>query len=92
MKVQTVKEIIEPLQQKKQFFREKFGVLKMGVFGSFARGTQKASSDIDIIIEVEGSKKNLHNFLALKRLLENEFDRRVDLGFQHTLNPIILER
>jgi hypothetical protein len=44
-------------------------------------------SDIDIVIDMEKNKKNLHNFLALKRLLEADFDRSVDLGLHHTLKP-----
>lgn len=92
MKIQSVEEIIKPLYQKKQFFREKFGVTKMGIFGSFAKGTQTESSDIDILFEVENDKKSLHNFLELKRLLEQEFNRNVDLGFEHTLHPVILEK
>jgi hypothetical protein len=44
-------------------------------------------SDIDIVIDMEKNKKNLHNFLALKRLIETDFDRSVDLGLHHTLKP-----
>ena len=89
MKVKTLEDIIEPLLKKKQFFYENFGVTRMGVFGSFIQGTQKDESDIDIIVEMEKGKKNLHNFLQLKRLLESEFGRSVDLGFEHTLKPIV---
>ena len=89
MKVKTLEDIIEPLLKKKQFFYENFGVTRMGVFGSFIQGSQKDESDIDIIVEMEKGKKNLHNFLQLKRLLESEFGRSVDLGFEHTLKPIV---
>ncbi len=92
MKVTTLKDIIDPLRAKKQFFHEKFGVTRMGVFGSFTQGKHTSSSDIDIVIEMEKGKKNLHNFLQLKRLLEDEFNRSVDLGFEHTLKPIVREK
>lgn len=92
MKVKTLEDIIEPLLEKKQFFYENFGVIRLGVFGSFVRGTQKDTSDIDIVVEFEKEKKTLHNFLALKRLLESEFERPVDLGFEHTLKPVVRER
>jgi len=92
MKVTTLDEIVEPLKQKKKFFRERFGVTRMGVFGSFVQGRQLVTSDIDIVIEMEKGRKNLHNFLGLKRFLENEFQRSVDLGFEHTLKPIVSEK
>jgi len=91
MKVITLEDIIEPLLKKKQFLHDSFGVVRIGIFGSFVQGSQKESSDIDMVIEVEKGKKNLHNFLQLKRLLENEFGRSVDLGFEHTLKPIVRE-
>ena len=92
MKVTTLEDILEPLLKKKQFFYEKFGVTRMGVFGSFTLGTQKDTSDIDIVVEMEKEKKTLHNFLKLKRLLESEFERSVDLGFEHTLKPVVREK
>lgn len=92
MKATIIEDIIAPLQNKKKLFYEDFGVTRMGVFGSFANGEQTALSDIDIVIEMEKEKKNLHNFLKLKRLLENEFGRPVDLGFEHTLKPAVKEK
>ena len=92
MKVQTLEDIVDALSNKKRFLYDKFGVVKLGVFGSFAEGGQTASSDIDIVIDMEKGKKNLHNFLALKRLLEEEFERPVDLGFEHTLKAVVRER
>lgn len=92
MKVQTLEDIVGVLYNKKRFLHDKFGVVKLGVFGSFAQGTQTVSSDIDIVIEMEKDKKNLHNFLALKRLLEDELERPVDLGFEHTLKAVVREK
>ena len=92
MKVTTIEEIIAPLKEKKQLLYRDFGVISMGVFGSFAAGEQTALSDIDIVIEMKKEKKTLHNFLKLKRLLEEEFGRPVDLGFEHTLKPAVREK
>jgi predicted nucleotidyltransferase len=91
MKTVKLQDIVESLQQKKQFLYETFGVTRIGIFGSFVQGTQKDSSDIDMVVEIEKDKKNLHNFLLLKRLMEKEFGRSVDLGFEHTLKPIVRE-
>ena len=63
----------------------------MGVFGSFAQSGQTIGSDIDLVVEFEKSKKNIHTFLQLRRLLEKELSRKVDLGFEHSLKPLVRE-
>jgi hypothetical protein len=91
MEISTTGELVAYLRDKKAFFREKFGVTRMGVFGSFSRGGQNIKSDIDLLVEFEKTKKNVHNFLQLKRLLEKELSRTVDLGLKHSLKPIVRE-
>jgi len=44
-----------------------FGVKKMALFGSYARGEQKAASDIDFVID-KGSIQGLEFFGFLNRL------------------------
>jgi len=63
----------------------------MGILGSFARSEQTIESDIDLVVEFEKSRKNIHTFLQLRRLLEKELPRKVDLGFEHSLKPIVRE-
>jgi hypothetical protein len=43
--------IIEALQKELPLLSSKYGVRRIGVFGSFAKGTQKKDSDIDLVIE-----------------------------------------
>jgi len=52
---------------------------------------QTISSDIDMVVDFQKDRKNIHTFLKLKRFLEKELSRRVDLGFEHTLKPIVRE-
>lgn len=92
MEISTISEIVAYLRDKKPFFHERFGVTRIGVFGSFARGGQTVESDIDLVVEFEKSKKNIHSFFQLRRLLEKELSRKVDLGFEHSLKPIVRER
>ena len=59
------------------FFARKYGVKKMGIFGSFARGIQTDQSDIDIFIEFDrpiGLK-----FMELADYLENLFGKKTDI-------------
>ncbi|MCK4695573.1 MAG: nucleotidyltransferase domain-containing protein [Candidatus Cloacimonetes bacterium] len=88
----TKKEILNFLKQQKQYLKDEFGVYKIGLFGSYAKGTNQKHSDIDIAIEIYKDKKNLHVFLAIKRYLEENFETGVDLGLEHTLKPVIKEK
>jgi len=92
MDISTTGELVEYLRGKKAFLREEFGVTRMGVFGSFSQGGQNSKSDIDLLVEIEKNRKNIHTFLQLRRLLERELSRKVDLGFERSLKPIVRER
>ena len=91
MKISSITELIEYLENHKGLLRERFGVTRVGIFGSFAAKAQTISSDIDMVVEFEKDRKNIHSFLGLKRFLENELSREVDLGFEHSLKPIVRE-
>lgn len=92
MKNYSADEIIAYLKKNKSLFYERFGITRIGIFGSFARSEQTLSSDIDVVIEIEKDKKNIHNFLKIKRFLEEELGKKIDLGFEHSLKPIIREK
>lgn len=34
-----------------------------------------------MVIEMEKNKKNLHSFLSLKRFIEKDIERKIDIGF-----------
>ena len=92
MAVSSINEIIKYLNNNKILLHEKFGVNRIGIFGSFAKKSQAISSDIDLVIEIEKGRKNIHSFMQLKRFLEKEMERKVDLGFEHTLKPVIKDK
>ena len=89
--MKDTKEIIAYLRTNKKVLRDTFGVTRLGLFGSFVSHSQNISSDIDLVVEFEKGRKNIHAFLQLKRFLEKEFSRKVDLGFEHSLKPIVRE-
>ena len=92
MDISSIAEIVNYLSDKKKLLHERFGVIRMGIFGSFVKGEETTSSDIDMVVEFEKSRKNLHSFLQLKRFLEKELSRKVDLGFEHSLKPVVREK
>ncbi|HOW55903.1 MAG TPA: nucleotidyltransferase family protein [Syntrophorhabdaceae bacterium] len=89
MKNVSLKTIVDHLQKNKQLLYERYGVTSIGIFGSIVRGEHTPSSDIDIVVEMEADRKNIHSFLQLKRYLEKETSRKVDLGFEHALKPVV---
>lgn len=88
----TKDQIIKYLSDNKNLLYDRFGVKRIGVFGSYARGIPSSSSDIDIVVELESNSKNIHNFLSLKRFLEDRFGKKVDLGFEGSLKPMVKDR
>ena len=43
--------ILQKLSQEKEYIQSKYEVDKIGLFGSYAKGTQTEDSDIDIYVE-----------------------------------------
>jgi len=69
---------------------KKNGVLKAGIFGSYARGEQKKRSDVDILVK---TKKNvsLFDFVGIRLKAEKVLGKKVDLVEYSTLKPRIRE-
>jgi len=64
-----------------------FGVKRIGLFGSFARGEQTVKSDIDILVEFNPNLKTFDNYMDLKFYLEDLFGRKVDLVLAEAIKP-----
>ena len=61
----------------------------IGVFGSFARGEQSATSDIDVLVQFEPDKKTFDNFMDLSTLLEDVLQRRVEIVTTESPSPYL---
>ena len=51
----TASEILKKLKENREKIR-KFGVKRIGLFGSYIRNEQKKESDIDVLVEFEKGK------------------------------------
>lgn len=67
---------------------KKYGLDKIGVFGSFARG--EAAHDIDIFVDIDTYE--IENLIKFKKELERLSHKEVDLVIKKYANPIILYR
>lgn len=84
-------EILLFLKNHKKELYNDYGVIKIGLFGSFVRNNETEESDIDIAIEIKEEYKTLNNFLSIERFLSDSFHRKVDLGIESSLKPIAKE-
>ena len=64
-----------------------FGVHRIGVFGSHARGEEYETSDVDVLVEF--NEPTFDNFMDLIFYLEDLFARDVDLVTINALSPYI---
>lgn len=59
---------------------KKYGVKKLSLFGSYARGEADEKSDLDFLIdEGNGKIKSLLSYFSFVNALENEFKCHVDV-------------
>jgi predicted nucleotidyltransferase len=82
----TSEELLEKLEENIEHIK-KYGVKRIGLFGSYVRNEQKSESDIDILVKFERGKKTFDNYMDLKFFLEDLFNRKVDLVVIEALKP-----
>jgi len=80
----TRETIVERLRECYPYLTTEYGVKRIGLFGSFARGTANETSDVDVVVEFQypvGLK--FSEFVDyLERLLEREVDVLTPAGLQ----------
>jgi predicted nucleotidyltransferase len=78
---------IDILKNTDTAIKNRFGVKRIGIFGSFARGEERSDSDLDVLVDFEEGKKTFDNYMDLKFYLEELFGRKVDLVTVNALRP-----
>lgn len=63
-------------------------IVKIGVFGSMARGQANESSDIDLVVTFS-KRKSLLQLVALERRLTAAMGRKVDLLTANSISPYL---
>src|SRR4030042_4900021 len=73
----TYENILKLLRSERIFLRNEFGVVNIGLFGSYAKGPQKDDSDIDLLVEFEEPR---FDYLAgLQIYLEKRLNKKIEL-------------
>ncbi len=70
--------------------RQQYNIKTLGVFGSYVRGQQRRSSDLDLLVEFEKAP-TFFQFVRLERRLSEILGVKVDLVMKSALRPSIRE-
>lgn len=84
----TREEILDFLTTHKAELETRFGVVKIGLFGSYARGDAREDSDVDVAVELV--KDNIADkYFGLLHYLEDHLHRKIDLGIESNIKPAL---
>ncbi|MGH9802443.1 MAG: nucleotidyltransferase family protein [Blastocatellia bacterium] len=86
----TKEQVIQLLRENYPHLATEYGVKRIGLFGSYAKGIPTEQSDVDVVVEFErpiGLK-----FVEFTDYLENLFDRKVDVLTPAGLQGIRISR
>jgi predicted nucleotidyltransferase len=80
--------VLEVLRQIKPILSEQFGVARLALFGSFARGDATDASDIDLLVGFEpDARPTLFSLADMDALIERHVGRHVDSVPESCVNP-----
>ncbi len=83
-----IKNLLKILRSHKKELEEKFGIIKIKVFGSYVRGKETSKSDLDIIVEFK-EPPGLIKFIEIEEYLSNLLGVKVDLLTEEGISPYI---
>lgn len=84
--MKKLKQIQNILASSKVELRKRYKVRELGIFGSYARGQQKKSSDVDILVKFN-PKATLFDFVGLGNYLEEKLKIKVDVVSERGIRP-----
>ncbi|MFZ4655903.1 MAG: nucleotidyltransferase family protein [Caldilineaceae bacterium] len=73
----TIQQVTTTLRQQLPYLSVEYGITRLGIFGSYAKGTQQEQSDIDLVVEFK-TPLGLR-FVELTDYLEQILQRPVDV-------------
>ncbi len=84
-------EIIRTLHGFMEMNRDRYKIIRIGVFGSAARDSMNEQSDIDVVVEL--GKPDLFYLIGIKQDLEEKFHMPVDIvRYRDRMNALLKKR
>jgi uncharacterized protein len=86
--MKTRDQILMFLGQNKTLFRERYHIIRIGLFGSYARDEQNVNSDIDLLVEFEDNTQDLYELkLQLKDFFLKSLGIEIDICREKYIKP-----
>jgi len=84
------KDIISYLKELNKELKIKYGINRLGIYGSYARDEAKKSSDLDIFYERDSSiRVSGFDLLRIPETIEKDLHIKVDFVDLKYMNPIV---
>ena len=83
--------IVNVLRSEKKHLRDRFHVSEIGLFGSYVRGEQGDASDVDVLVDFDGSV-DLFDLMDIEEYLASRLHRNVDVVIKRAMRPSIGEQ
>jgi hypothetical protein len=84
-------EVLSLLAQFRDRRAKEFGITRIGIFGSLARGEATDASDVDVVVELE--RPDLLLLVGIKQELEELLQRSVYVvQYRERMNPFLTNR
>ena len=88
----TKTDILQFLGNNKDYLSNQFNIVKIGLFGSFARDEALENSDIDLLIELEENTPDIFELKRnLRKFIKDNLNRDVHICREKYLKPFIRE-
>ena len=88
IKLHTKQDILSAITSNREVIKG-YGVSKIGLFGSFSKGTFTDKSDVDLLVDFIPERKTFDNFMELSFFLEELLGRKVELVTPQSLSKFI---
>jgi len=83
--------IIRTIKDLREQIRREYKAEIVGIFGSYARGEEKESSDVDILVKFL-DRATLFDFVGLADFLEEKLHVKVDIVSERAVRPELKEQ
>lgn len=89
--MKTLEELRQILSPQKKILCDTYQISDLRIFGSYARGEQTESSDVDFLVDYE-TAPTLINLVELREHLSKLLELKVDVVTKNALKPHIREQ
>lgn len=79
------------LAEQKSLLKNKYKIIRLGIFGSYIRGEQQSGSDVDVLIDYDKAP-SLIELIEIENMLSDLLGLKVDLVTSRGLKPQLRQR